>query len=101
MALDSAAIDNGTITPERGAQQTVSFTDTSAQASAFKTDIITCYSTQDVWIDFGSNPTAVADDGNSVFQPLGFMRVYRVKRGDKLAAIRNSNDGTLYINGGA
>jgi len=101
MSLDEAAIANGILTPIAGAQQRVAFTGTSAQSSAFTTNIITVYATQDCWIRFGSAPAAVANDGDATYLPSGFMRVYRVKIDDKLAIIRDATSGNLYIAGGA
>ena len=100
-SLDEIAIYNGILTPKAGAQQKVSFTDTSGQSSAFKTDMITVYATEDCWLRFAANPTAAANDGNSTFLPATLMRSYRVKRGDKLAVVRNTSNGDLHINGGA
>jgi len=100
-SLDEIAIFNGILTPEENAQQKVSFTDASSQSAAFKTDIITLFCTENCWVRFGSSPTAAADDGSSTYLPSTLMRAYRVKRGDKLAVIRDTSSGDLHINGGA
>ena len=49
-SLDEIAIFNGILTPEESAQQKVSFTDTSGQSAAFKTDIITVFATENCWL---------------------------------------------------
>jgi len=100
-ALSEIEISNGILAPEQGAQEKVSFTGTSGQSAAFKTDIITVFATQNCWLLFGSSPTAASDDGNSTYLPSGVMRAYRVKRGHKLAVIRDASSGDLHINGGA
>ena len=100
-SLDEIAIFNGILTPEQGAQQKVSFTDTAAQSAAFKTDMITIFCTEDAWLTFGSDPTAAANNGNATFLPASLMRSYRTKRGDKLSVIRDTTSGDLHINGGA
>lgn len=100
-SLDEIAIYNGILTPAENAQQRIAFTGTSGQSAAFITDIITVYATEDCWLRFGSDPTAVANDGDSTFLPATIMRSYRVKRGDKLAVIRDSASGNLHIAGGA
>ncbi len=88
-------------TIRKGACQTISFTGTSAQASnAFATNVsvIRLFATQDCFIEFGSNPTA---DNTGMFIPGGIICHTNVIPGEKIAAIRVSNSGTLYITEGA
>ena len=82
------------ITP--GTLQTVAFTGTSAQSSAFQgsTNIIRVCASQDCFILFGASPTATT---SSIFMPAGVVEYFSVTPGQKVAAIQSSVAGTLYI----
>ena len=85
-----------------GTCQRVSYTASAAQSAALgNTVIVQLYSTTDCWIKFGSNPTAVANDGTSVFLPGGMVICYGVTAGHKVSAIRDSASGDLHIVEGA
>ena len=82
-----------------GTNQTVSITGTSAQSSAFQTGarIVRLFATQDCFVAIGSNPTATTSD---CFMPSGLVQYFGVQEGQKLAVIRSSSNGTLYITEG-
>ena len=101
MNQDVNAVYNGILRPVEGAQQKVAFTDISAQSAVFKTDIVTLFATQNCWVRFGSNPTAAANDGNSVYLAAFFYHAFSCVPGEKLAVIRDSANGDLHIAGGA
>lgn len=86
-----------------GTCQKVSYTGTAAQSSALAstTDIVQVYSTTDCWIKFGANPTAVANDGSSMFLAAGMYMVYGCTPGHKISAIRDAASGDLHIMEGA
>lgn len=79
-----------------GTQQTVSVGAGSTQSSAFATGvrIIRVFSTQDCFLKFGSDPTATTSD---CFCAGGIYQYYGVQEGWKVAAIRSSSSGSLYI----
>lgn len=82
-----------------GTCQKVSYTGTAAQSSALSlaTTIIQLYATTDCWVKFGSNPTAVANDGTSLFLPGGMILYYGITPGNKLSVIRDSTSGDLHV----
>lgn len=85
-----------------GVSQKLSTIVTSAQSAALgaRTSIVQLYATQDVHIKVGANPTAVAD-GTCMFIPKLVAKMIGVAPGNKIAAIRDSADGVLYITEGA
>jgi hypothetical protein len=48
------------------------------------------------WITFAASPTATAGAG-SIYLPAGVVEYFHVTPGQKLAAIRDSADGTLSV----
>jgi hypothetical protein len=82
-----------------GTSSTVAFTASSVQSSAFgaETTIIRVISTEDCFLKFGANPTAATTD---MFLPSGAIGYFGVTAGEKVAAIRSSASGTLYITEG-
>jgi hypothetical protein len=83
-------------------QQKVSFTGTAGSSNAFAAQVksVVVYATEDCWVKFGANPTAVADDGSSVFVPASNYRPFIVNAGDKLSAIQDSAGGDIHITEG-
>lgn len=82
---------------EAGASQTVTISGTSAQSSAVGTYtfVVRLISTTDCYVAFASNPTATTSD---MFIPGDKIeRFFRIRPGDKIAAIQDSAGGTLYI----
>ena len=49
----------------------------------------------DCWIAFGANPTAVVDQG--IFLPAGVVEVWRMNKGDLIAAVQDASGGTLSV----
>ena len=83
--------------PINGGTQTASFTGTSAAIStAFdsQTRRAVFYSTQDCHLHFATAPTATTAD---FFLPASVSMMLAVRPGEKVAAIRGSADGTLYV----
>lgn len=60
------------------------------------TNVVRVYATQDCYLAFGSNPTALAD-GTNMFLPAGQAEYFRVDGSDKVAAIRDSADGFVFV----
>lgn len=85
-----------------GVSQKLTFTGTSQQSAAFQdtTTIIRVFVTQDAWVVTGSNPTAAADDGSSMFLPGGTWEYIGVEPGDKIAVILDSVGGDMHITEG-
>jgi len=82
-----------------GAAQAVSF-DGSTQSTATSTNtrIVRLVSTTACHVAFGSNPTATT---SSTYLPAGSVEYFKIKGGDKIAAIKNTAAGSLYITEGA
>lgn len=83
--------------PINGGTQTAAFTATSAAIStAFggQTRRAVFYATQDCHIHLAATPTAVTTD---FFLPATTSMMLAVRPGEKVAAIRASADGTLYV----
>lgn len=83
-----------------GANQKVSFTGTSAQATnavAVTCTVVLLYATQNCWIKFAANPTAVANDGASVYLAAGERLALGIEPGHKIAVIRDTTSGDLHI----
>lgn len=53
-------------------------------------------STTNCWLSFGASPTASAA-ANNVYLPANVVEYYHVNPGQKVAAIRDSADGTLNV----
>jgi hypothetical protein len=84
-----------------GTSQKVAYTNTSAQSTALGvgTTLIRVVSTTDCFIKIASNPTAVAD--TSLFLKAGIPEYFGVTGGYKVAAIRLTDNGSLYVTEGA
>ena len=82
-----------------GASQAVSF-DGSVQSTAFSanTRIIRVVATTDCFIAVGANPTATT---TSTYIPFGSVEYFKVAGAVKVAAIKLTSAGTLYITEGA
>ena len=78
--------------------QVVTISGTSAQSAATDgaTRAVRLHATTDMFVVFGSNPTAVAD-GTHMFLPAGQTETFRVEGGAKIAGIQDSAGGSLYI----
>lgn len=72
------------------------FTNSSAQSTAISATVVRLVATQDVFYIAGADPTATAD-GTSSFLPAGVLEHIKISSGDKIAALRETDDGTLYI----
>lgn len=89
-----------------GASQAVSVGASSVQSTVFQrsTSALKLYSTADCFIQIGINPTAVAD--SCMFLAAGLTDYFGVEQIEgsigsyKLAVIRKSSSGTLYITEG-
>lgn len=79
-----------------GIKQSVPVTASSEASAAFdaNTTIIRIFSTVDCFIEFGDNPTATS---SSHFCPGGVIQYFGVHNYSKIAAIRSTTSGTLYI----
>ncbi len=84
-----------------GASQALAFTNVSAQSVAVgaNTTLVRLFATEDCFIAIGSNPTAAAN--SSMFIPSGISEYIGIAKGDKIAAIYSTTNGTLYITEGA
>lgn len=84
-----------------GVSQKLAF-NASAQSAALgaKTSMVQLTSTQDCHLAFGANPTAVAD-GTGMFLPKGLIVRVGVGPATKIAAIKDSSAGNLFITEGA
>jgi hypothetical protein len=84
-----------------GTSSTRSVTSSSAQTAAVgaATTIVRVICTVDCFLVFGSNPTA--NTSSSLFLPAGTAEYFGITPGYKIAAIRSTADGTLYITEGA
>jgi hypothetical protein len=102
MSIKAVTLGNGsqqsfpTLFP--GTSQKVAVTATSAQSAALgaTTTLIRVAATQNMHLAFGANPTAVAD-GTNYYLPAGVTECIAVVSGTKIAAIRDSADGSLFI----
>lgn len=86
-----------------GTCQKVTFSGTSAQSNAMqtRTSAVELYSTKACWIKFGTNPTAVANDGSSFYLDAGLFKVYGIAPGQKIAVIQDAAGGDLHLIEGA
>lgn len=86
-----------------GNPQKISTGATSVQSAAFSgtqavtPTIVQLFATEDMFIEIGSSPVATT---NSHFLAAGFYMHYNIEAGEKVAAIRASANGTLYISEG-
>jgi len=77
--------------------QTAAFTASSAaitNAVGSQVNKVRLLATQNCHIAFGASPTATTSD---FYLPSGVVEYFTIKPGQKVAAIRNSADGTLYV----
>lgn len=81
-----------------GASQQLAVGAVSAQSAAFaaRTSAVLLFADQDCFVALGDDPAALAD-GSHMLLPAGETRVVKVRGGDKLAAIRRSADGPLFV----
>lgn len=86
-----------------GLSQALTVGAASIQAAAFSREvtIIRLFATVDVWVSFGDNPTAAPEGASSMFLPGGIVEYFEIRTGEKLAVIRNTASGKLYITEGA
>ena len=79
-----------------GAVQSVSYTGTAAVSNAVgaNTRIVRLVATTDCHVAISTNPTATT---SSAYLPQGVVEYVRVNPGDKVSAIRRSQDGALNI----
>lgn len=79
-----------------GTSQTVSISASSVQSSAFQTGVrvIRLFPETDCYIAIGSNPTATT---SSCYLPAGIIQFFGVQEGQKLAVLRKTTSGTLYL----
>ena len=82
-----------------GASQAVSF-DASVQSTAFSanTRIIRIVATTDCFIAVGANPTATT---SSTFIPFGSVEYFKVAGAVKVAALKSTTAGILYVTEGS
>lgn len=80
-----------------GTSQAVSVSTTSAQSTAINSPTAMLYSTVDVFLRQGSNPTAVADGTDQILPAFTLVRAYKITVGNKLAFKTASGTGTVYI----
>lgn len=80
------------------ASQQIAVTAASAQSAAFgaRTSAVMLFADTDCFVVLGDNPTAL-DDGTHMLLPANETRLLKVKGGEKLAAIRRSADGPLFV----
>lgn len=76
--------------------QNVTVSSSSAQSAALGagTTLVRLAATTDMWLAFGTNPTATT---SGIFMPSGSIEYFGVSPGSKIAAIRDSADGKLNI----
>lgn len=77
-----------------GATQTLAIGAVSAASGVVGADVVRLLSTVDVHIAFGAAPTA---DATSLLLPANLPEYFACAASDKLAAIHDSADGTLFI----
>lgn len=83
--------------PVNAGTQTAAFTATSAAISnavGDQTRRVSLYATQDCHVRFEKTPTALTTD---FFLPASTQIMLGIRPGQKVAAIRASTDGTLYV----
>ena len=79
-----------------GASQSVATSGSSAQSAAFGTDttVVRLMASQDVYLAFGSNPTATS---TGLHLPAGVPEYFAVTAGEKVAALQVSAAGALNV----
>jgi hypothetical protein len=79
-----------------GTTQAVAYTASAAASNAFAltTRVVRVVATTDCFFTTAATPTATT---SSVYLPAGAVEYVRVNAGDKISAIRRSQDGTLYV----
>jgi hypothetical protein len=88
-----------------GTSHKVAFTNASAQIPSQMGDattLVRVFATQDCWIKIGANPTAVAPisgtpQEDTMFVAGGIFAYFGVNPGQKLAVIRDSANGSLFV----
>lgn len=82
-----------------GQSDYVAVSATSAQSAAFGayTSEIRVVCTTACHINIGANPTAAATDDNGFALPANVVEYFHVSPGEKLAVIRDSQDGVMSI----
>lgn len=83
--------------PVQGGGQTVTSGASSVQSTAVGNQIeyVQISSNQDVYIEFGVDPTATS---SSMFiRGDGEQRIYKIRPGHKIAALQVTASGTIYI----
>lgn len=78
------------------AQAPVAVSGVSAQSAAFQagTRFVRIVATTDVYLAFGSNPTATS---TGILLPAGVVEVFPVNGGEKVAAIQVASSGTMSV----
>lgn len=75
--------------------------DSANQQNGQRTTLVKLFATQDCWIKIGTNPTAsvvsAGSSGDSHFLPGGITEYYGIEPGEKVAAVQDSSNGTLYV----
>ena len=69
----------------------------SAQSAVFTHEEIRVVSTTACHINIAANPTAAATDNNGIYLPANVVEYLHVTRGQRLAVIRDTADGTLCV----
>lgn len=82
--------------PVSSTSQVRTISGSSAQSAAITGTLVRVCSDVPCFIDFGTNPTAVAD-GTDMFLPALTPEYFVINSGDKVAAIQISSAGNLYI----
>jgi hypothetical protein len=79
-----------------GKVQNVSYTGSAAASDAFLagTRVVRLVATTDCFVAISANPTATT---STIYLPQGVVEYVRVNAGDKISAIRRSQDGTLNV----
>lgn len=85
--------------------ETVSLSTSSAQSSAFgsATTSATLYETIRVvcdaacWLEFGTDPTVVAESAGAVYLPAGTVEYFDIAAGNKVAGILASSTAKLNV----
>ncbi len=84
-----------------GTSQKVAY-DTTTQSAALgaRTSVVRLIASTDAHVKFGANPTALTD-GTSTFLKANIEYFFGVAPGSKIAAIKDSGAGNLFITEGA